>query len=583
MRELLLFAVLGLGAVPALAHEGAGLGWIYVESNVGGSSGGHVALRLGDTIYHVQQAPGGLWELNRDDWKTFRHLYAGLQNRPLTLAEIDVSAADLERAQARLARAYVAQRAELERRERLALDLAWLEAWREGRTPPPLAGAGLLAPETAPDPDAASLLARVRELRGARFLPDEIARVSASIEAFDPGRDELVVLREALLLREALQALEQAWGLADGATLPLRGRLAEPLSETERRAALRFAEAQREAVLALLASQRPDRARPLLLALARHQALARSAAGGRLVLLDAYAGVDAGPDREAVQPATWARLAAELETVVREGRPKVLADGAFDEPRYNLLELGAGLWRELDGGAPGHPVRKLPRQATPDAARVVAPSPPGLDPEALAAAHARAERALAAQQERLHALYRYGVLRRNCVTELARLLNEAFPPDDVARALGAELEPGAGLTFIPFAFFDEAKARLRVAGVEQVASYRERELERLLREEPGLTTRLAESSALTSSIYTPRFHDGSFLLFTDGVFWRRPLFGLANLGYAAGSGVFGLLAAPFDGAARLRAAGSGVWYSLPELAFFNIRKGTFEYVPPEQE
>jgi hypothetical protein len=46
--------------------------------------------------------------------------------------------------------------------------------------------------------------------------------------------------------------------------------------------------------------------------------------------------------------------------------------------------------------------------------------------------------------------------------------------------------------------------------------------------------------------------------------------------------VLGLVAAPFDGAARLRAAGSGVWYSLPELLFFNIRKGTFEYVPGER-
>ena len=64
---------------------------------------------------------------------------------------------------------------------------------------------------------------------------------------------------------------------------------------------------------------------------------------------------------------------------------------------------------------------------------------------------------------------------------------------------------------------------------------------------------------------------------------RRPLLGLANLGYATGGGVLGLVTAPFDGARRLRAAGSGAWYSLPELAFFNIRKGTFDYVPAEME
>jgi hypothetical protein len=62
---------------------------------------------------------------------------------------------------------------------------------------------------------------------------------------------------------------------------------------------------------------------------------------------------------------------------------------------------------------------------------------------------------------------------------------------------------------------------------------------------------------------------------------RRPLLGLANLGYAAARSLYGLAAAPFDGAKRLRAAGAGAWYSLPELAFFNIRKGTFDWVPDE--
>ena len=67
------------------------------------------------------------------------------------------------------------------------------------------------------------------------------------------------------------------------------------------------------------------------------------------------------------------------------------------------------------------------------------------------------------------------------------------------------------------------------------------------------------------------------------MFWRRPLFGLANLGFATGSGVVGIAAAPFDGAQRARAAGSGIWYSLPELVFFNIRKGTFDWVPSASE
>ena len=159
------------------------------------------------------------------------------------------------------------------------------------------------------------------------------------------------------------------------------------------------------------------------------------------------------------------------------------------------------------------------------------------------------------------------------MTEIVRLLNEAYD-GEAARALGAELEPGAGFDFMPFAFFDSVTSRLRVAEIEIVPSHRERELARVLTEDPRLPRRLGESITFASSIYTPRLRDGSFLFFTDDVFWRRPLLGLANLGFAAGSGVFGVAAAPFDGARRARAAGSGLWYSVPELFFFNIRKGT---------
>jgi hypothetical protein len=583
----LLAAALLAGAAPVLASPEpgpeAGLGWIYVEANTGGSSGGHLALRVRDTVYHVQQSPGGLFELNRDEWETFRHLYAGLQNRTLAVAELDVSAEDVERVETRLAKAYVAQRAELARRERLALDVAWIDTWRTGTPLPPLAGAGLLAPGAAPDPHAEALRARVRGVHGEGFLAGAIERVDATLAAFEPGAGDLESLREALLLREALVALDEGWALAEGAVLPEGGPLAEPLSDAERRGALHFAEVQQQAVLELLASGRPDRARPLLLAIARHQALARSAQSGRLVLLDAYAGLDElPPERERMRPATAAKLAAELAPLLRDGRPKVLAASDFDEVRYNLLELGAGVFREFEDGARGEPVRRLPRRAIPAAARSVAFTPVRTDLAQLVSAHDAAKRAYAAQEERLLALYRYGVLRRNCVTELARLLNDAFPAGDAARALGAELEPGAGLSFIPFAFFDEATDRLRIERVEPVASHRERELARLLREQPGLLRRFAEATTLGSSVYTPRLRDSTFLFFTDDVLLRRPLLGLANLGWAAGSSLPGLVAAPFDGAARLRAAGAGVWYSLPELLFFNIRKGSFEYVPAQE-
>jgi hypothetical protein len=146
------------------------------------------------------------------------------------------------------------------------------------------------------------------------------------------------------------------------------------------------------------------------------------------------------------------------------------------------------------------------------------------------------------------------------------------------RALGGWLEPGADLGFVPFVFFAQVKQELRVIGVQHIASHRQRELALRMAEDPGLARKLAESTALTSSIYTPRLRDGVFLFFGDGPRWTRPAVGLLNLGWGLGAVLPGAVAAPFDRGARLRAAGSGILFSLPELASVNLRKGSFEYV-----
>ncbi len=55
-----------------------------------------------------------------------------------------------------------------------------------------------------------------------------------------------------------------------------------------------------------------------------------------------------------------------------------------------------------------------------------------------------------------------------------------------------------------------------------------------------------------------------------------PLYGAVNLVWAIGEAAAGAVTAPFDGGRRLVRGSSGALFSLPELAFFNVRKGSFE-------
>ena len=54
--------------------------------------------------------------------------------------------------------------------------------------------------------------------------------------------------------------------------------------------------------------------------------------------------------------------------------------------------------------------------------------------------------------------------------------------------------------------------------------------------------------------------------------------GAVNLGYGLGQGLAGVFTAPFDGGRRFRSGFYGAFFSLPELVFANVRKGSFDFV-----
>jgi hypothetical protein len=331
-----------------------------------------------------------------------------------------------------------------------------------------------------------------------------------------------------------------------------------------------------DAMVALLRSSRPDRGRALLVATARHRALQRSLGGSRLWLLDVLPDDAEALDRRAVR-ARRTEIAAVAEGTrerFREARARILA-GELDERRMHRLEVLATRAAEFGRGAEhGAPVRDTGGVLVPQRGRLL--TPPARRPEdgALAEALADARRRVSVLEAGLAERYRYDLFFSNCVTELVRTLNAGL--GDPEGALGDRLEPNGGLGFVPFWLFRRARARLEVSRVERIPSHRERILAELRQRENDALVFAREANTLTSRAYGRRAPDGSFLFFTDGALWARPLFGVVNLGWALADGAVGLLTAPFDRGDRLVRAGKGVLFSAPELVFVNIRKGSFD-------
>jgi hypothetical protein len=57
---------------------------------------------------------------------------------------------------------------------------------------------------------------------------------------------------------------------------------------------------------------------------------------------------------------------------------------------------------------------------------------------------------------------------------------------------------------------------------------------------------------------------------------------MANLVTGVGATLAGVAALPFDRGKTLWAGLKSIVFSLPELAFFNIRKGSFDYIEDDR-
>ena len=184
--------------------------YLYVEANEGGSSGGHVALRLGEQVFHFQHQPPGIVAISRAPYGRFRHQYADLENRSIHVTRIPAS----EEAHARLAdrftRRHVVQDQQVAALHALARDRIALETMLEGRIS--VEGAGLFFADGAAghwrpggeggrgggtrrpgpgDPWILALRRTIDTVRGPRFVAERLEQARARIAALDPEELDL--------------------------------------------------------------------------------------------------------------------------------------------------------------------------------------------------------------------------------------------------------------------------------------------------------------------------------------------------------------------------------------------------------
>lgn len=603
---LLLTAVLAPGGAAAAPV----VDYLYADANEGNASGGHVAIRFGDEVFHYEYRAPRMIRLRRDDFEGMRYRYTTLDNRTLVLHRIPVSEDTHRRLRDEFARRHLVQEQHLRAHDSLSGDrrlLAALEArlaGRPAREPLVLDGVGFFFDEArlpALEPEAAvagvapliALRDRVEAAHGSGFVGETMRRLAAELMALAPTRGVAERYQDLLVTLLALEALRDARPLRPGSLTPAPGA---PLADADVAVVDRLLEALEASLSRLIRSERPDRGYPLLLGMARLVALEETRRSGRWTLLDAFA-----PDAVSI-PASGLRGRSSLTQALLEeargdfsaARARIAArsaDGAvFPEREFAELEAAGNRLGEIlaaAGGAYGMRLESGLRLPTREAVLAEPPMLPRAVSELdhhLVQARDREE----AHEAELRRLYGYDLIRRNCVTEIFRTIEAALAPaadgaeaarrESIAR-LGGHVDVDGTLNFIPAVSARAVRETYAVSETIEIASYRLAGLARLARSENALAVRARESNTLTSTLYRRNPADSAFLFFTDDTVATRPLLGAVNVVAGLGVSVAGLFAMPVDRGDLLRAGLRGVLFSLPELAFFNIRKGSLIYAP----
>ncbi|MEN8189732.1 MAG: hypothetical protein ABFS19_07785 [Thermodesulfobacteriota bacterium] len=571
---------------------------IYIDAAAGEAAGGHSAVKLGRSVYHYQFHEDGLLVLARQNWEDFRYYYNDLSNRTLEIVSIPLSDSEVDIVRQSFLDQYLTQMLDLGVRTRLQDELSFYEQLQSGTVRVTIPGLGLfdrqsrygsgtvkrLKSEILQRLPEGGLEARLAEVN--RLIGQQLHFIDKAVEDDHPRAriDSGHHLRELAALREGLLILVEDKGLDPQALIrPSQNRVA-----INKDLAIILEEFRLEIVQAiseLLQFPHCDRGTALLVQIARVLAIESSLQGGELVTLAPWRqqpgdkkSDDAVREEDLLQFFhREAQLFSErgLETFIRSA-PSIrsISYSMLEKLRGNLLLAERAVNDPASGFSPP------PQCGVPCLPGTVELRPANRKKGyGLMVDRVRSE--LADHQRQLEKLYSYSLFNKNCSTELIRSINKSFVlRERAARALGGYLEPGSGLSFVPFGLHDAALKSFNVDDVEELPSYRLRHLARLVEKE-GDTIWFRESNTLSSTLYSPWKEDGYFLFFTDDKVASRPVLGLINLVYGLLQTAAGVVMAPFDFGDRFGRALDGVIFSLPELFFFNIRKGSFQIIDDE--
>jgi len=624
LQSALCWAFLGIFALsrPTLASPHA-FEFLYINASEGTASGGHAAIKFDNEVFHFQHIEPGLLRVYRDHFPAFRFAYGYQENRTIRGHKILVEHDVFQMLRDAFNRRYLIQNQQFGLLAQFDADRRLLAGLKLNAKPNPkptdaptieLKGLGYFlkdyrpgafnayANKTTKSPQILQLKQAINRKYGSGFLAEKRQHTRRQFLALKPASPETIAhLAEDRFQPEKLSFAERyKHGLLNLAALDILESGTPPLAETlltasspefflneKATATLEgFKNALFADLIGLMQSQRSDWGYPFLVGMARLHVLAQSMAEKKLVVLERFHPLDTNRPALDITAKDLPAVLAFAEKSMASATGRLAEATVLDEPGYGEIEASANTYLGITAATRQQKTVQIPYlSSTPETAAKAALVPLPLadaeleDLQRLLTQHSKAV------QKQLGSIYRYHLFDRNCVTEIFRIINASLSQQNnpvqqtSGRLLGGYIEPG-NFNSIPFAAFDAVGRRYRIQSSYRLPTYRERQIAHEYLTSADTLVNLSESNVLTSSIYHWHGEDAAFLFFTQDAVWSRPIFGGINLAVAIGQSLYGALAWPWDSGKNFQKSLKGIAVSLPELVFFNIRKGSFPQLIP---
>ncbi|TGL28453.1 hypothetical protein EHQ52_19515 [Leptospira koniambonensis] len=585
----------------SLSSENSYIDFIYVNANIGQSSGGHSALRFDDTVIHFQYYPDEIFRVVRESYERFSYSYNTYSNRTSKIARVAISEKDLDKIRTGFEKLALIQFKHIKNLESIRADVQFLKEIISPGKNIHIRTFGYFKKEEGAD------LSSLKEELNSSFGKGWLGKLRTQIKKELNSalvEEKFTVFSEAPAVQNGtypfykegisswflprleklsvLEILDLGYSLNPETIFLSSGT---SLNEEEKGKLISLRDSLKYSIVELIKEENSHWGHSVLVNLARYLVLEKSIEEGKLYFLITF------PESAyQIAPTTWSK---DKKNVEASSDLLLEASKNFREERIkseNLTEENYLTWEDLEnrdwelrtGLSRGISIRNTFDRLSPDLSGNFVFSFPTPEPEIISKYLARSEKAESAYYENLKQFYTFKLITKNCTSEIFDSLEFILNEQEYQNILGKRIDPHSSLTFIPFIAYDSITEKWNVKEETLELSHRKVALEKLYESNSKWKTYLKESNVFSSSIYRSNPDDSSFVFFTDDVVLLRPVYGIVNLGWGIGNFTLGIFTSPFDKGKRVMNGLNSVFFSLPELVFFNIRKGTFPGAKPNR-